>query len=114
MMVGISTLCHLELAEQHGARLTQATDDGRVFGWLEVLVDAHARRSLYALGPEQVLHRKWNAMKRSTVAAGDHLCLGRVCLCHRALGSDNGVAGEPAIQRSDPVELSAGRLDGRY
>src|SRR3990167_6562966 len=113
MVVGVGTLGHLQLAEQHGTRLTKAPDGGRVLGGPEVLVDRRARRSRHAAGPEEVLSGQRDAMERSAVTTGNDV---RFCcprLRQRALSRDDSVAGEPTIQRCDPVELPAGRLHRR-
>ncbi|MCY1541052.1 hypothetical protein D9M68_767250 [compost metagenome] len=113
MVIRIGALAHLQLPQQHGARLAQAADDGGVMVCRHAAVEGGARRRRHALAPEQVFQCEGHAMQRAPVAAAADLGRGGFGLAQRRRRRHAGIAAQGAIQFVDPLQLGLRDLDGR-
>jgi hypothetical protein len=112
MVIRVSALRHLQLAEQHRARFLQAAYNSGIVMRMEILMDRHAARGGEALGPKQILHRDRNAVHGPAIMARRDFRLRRRSLSHRGL-SHRGlrhhqrVAPKRRIDRGDAIELQS-------
>ena len=105
------TLGHVQLAQEHRARLGQLRHDRGVVGRLEIGVDRHPAGGSDALGEAQILHRDRDAVQGAPVEPLADLGLRLSRLLQREVGRYGGVTLETGIEGLDPGEDGLGDLN---
>ena len=104
---------HVQLAEQHHARLVQAADAGAVALGHVVGEDLGAGGGADAGGLVQVFEREGDAVQRPPGLARGQAALGVLGLGQGPLREEGDEGVEPAVQRLDALQAGAGELQRR-
>ena len=105
-------LVHRQLAEQHGACLSQASGGGGVLSGNAVCHDLGACRRLDAVGVVQVLERDGYAVHGAAIVAAQDFGFSLPRLCHRSVVQHGDVAFQRVVEFVDAIEEYTGKLDG--
>ncbi|MNR10793.1 hypothetical protein D3C85_1270590 [compost metagenome] len=112
MVVGVRPFRHLQLPQQHRARVAQAPDDGGVMIRGRAAQDGRAGRRWHAFTPAQVLQRYRNAVQRAAVMPAAYLRFGRLRRLQRQGRRHAGVAAQCAVASLDAPQLGARDFHG--
>ena len=106
-------LVHVQLAQQHSARISESRDHHPIFARHTVSHDLAATGGADALGIEEVFEGDGYAVERPLVLASADLGFCLFGLGKGAIGRDSDVGVDDRVYRCNAVEVRLSQLHGR-